>query len=70
MIARLSPLSPVPKEASEMERQFAEQSRRVVQLAKAGQFGNMPAEQQRLEQLKVAVRTERQVAAKGTKATK
>ena len=39
-------------------------------LAKAGQFGNMPAEQQRLEQLKVAVRLERLAAAKTTKAAK
>ena len=46
MMARLSPLSPLPKEASDVERQYAEQSNRVVQLAKAGQFENMPTEQQ------------------------
>ena len=66
----MAPLSPLPSDASELERRFAEQTNKVVQLAKARQFANMPAEQQRLEQLKVAVRTERQVAAKGTKATK
>ena len=64
----MAPMSPLPSDASELERQFAEQTNKVVRLAKAGLFENMPAEQQRLEQLKVAVRTERNTAAKSAKA--
>ena len=52
-----------------MERHLAEQAERIVQLAKAGQFDNMPAEQQRLEQIKVAVRADRLASAKKAKAT-
>ena len=68
MTARLSPFSTLTSAASDLERQYAEQSKKIVQLAKAGQFKDMPAEQQRLEQLIVALRAERQ-AAKRTKAT-
>ncbi len=69
MATRLSPFSPLPSSASTLERQHAEQSKKIVQLAKAGQFENMPAEQQLLEQLRVAVQEERLAAKKVKTAT-
>ena len=69
MATRLSPFSPLPSSASTLERQYAEQSKKIVQLAKAGQFENMPAEQQLLEQLRVAVQEERLAARKVKAAT-
>ena len=64
---QLKPISPLPKDASAAEREYAEQIVKVTQLAAAGRFENMPAEQQRLEQLKQAVRAERLAAAKRAK---